>query len=117
VSHSHWIEHIPLHQAFHKLHTYLHPFSFLVSALILPIKWFSYEDSNKKSLSPTKEGSLKKKERKGKEQGSKVKEVKSHLPIQGHKKLHEKEKKRMRNSRKVGDTFLKESENRDHIFL
>jgi hypothetical protein len=31
--------------------------------------------------------------------------------------MKEREKKRMRNSRQVGDTFLKESENVDHIFL
>jgi hypothetical protein len=43
--------------------------------------------------------------------------VKPHLPIQGLEKIHEKERKRVRNSRQVGDTFLKESENADHIFL
>jgi hypothetical protein len=45
--------------------------------------------------------------------------VKPHLPIQGHKKLHEKKEKkeRMRNSRQVGETFSKENENGDHIFL
>jgi hypothetical protein len=31
-----------------------------------------------------------KRERKEKEEGSKVKEVKPHLPIQGHEKLHKK---------------------------
>jgi hypothetical protein len=46
-----------------------------------------------------------KRERKEKEEGSKVKEVKPHLPIQGHENHHE--KKRMRNSRQVGETFLK----------
>jgi hypothetical protein len=50
---------------------------------------------------------LKKKERKGKEQGSKVKEVKSHLPIQGHKKLHEKEKKEDEKFKKSGRYLLK----------
>jgi hypothetical protein len=56
-----------------------------------------------------------KRKKKEKEQGSKVKEVKPHLPIQGHEEIHE--KKRTRTSRQVGETFLKESKNGDHIFL
>jgi hypothetical protein len=69
------------------------------------------ENDCKKSLSqqeknPQKEGK--------EEQGSKGKEVKPHLPIQGHEKLHE--KKRMRNSIQMEET-LKESENGYHISL
>jgi hypothetical protein len=86
--------------------------------LILPIKWFSKKKiPARRSLSLIKEGSSKKRKRKEKEQGSKVKVVKPHLPIQGLEKIYEKERKRVRNSRQVGDTILKESENADHIFL
>jgi hypothetical protein len=56
-----------------------------------------------------------KRKRKENVQSWKVKEVKPHLPIQGHDKIQE--KKWMRNSRQVGETFLEESENGDHIFL
>jgi hypothetical protein len=52
------------------------------------------ETSCKKSLSPAKEGSLKKRKMKEKKQISKGKEVKSHLPVQGHEKLHERERDR-----------------------
>jgi hypothetical protein len=45
--------------------------------------------------------------RKKKEQGSKEKEVKSHLPIQGHKKLHDKKNERMRIWRQVERSYEK----------
>jgi hypothetical protein len=48
-----------------------------------------------KSLSPTKEGSSKKRKReKKRSKDKKGKEVKPHLPIQGHEKLHEKKEKK-----------------------
>jgi hypothetical protein len=69
---------------------------------VILIRRFQQEESL-----PSKRRILRKKgKRKGKEQGSNIKDVKLHLPIQGHEKLHE--IKRMRNSRQVGDTFLKE---------
>jgi hypothetical protein len=52
------------------------------------------ENSYKNSLPPTKEGSSTKRKSKEKEQRSKGKEVKPHLPIQGHETLHEKREKR-----------------------
>jgi hypothetical protein len=77
-------------------------FNFYPTHQVILIRRFQQEESL-----PSKRRILKKKvKRKGKEQGSNIKDVKLHLPIQGHEKLHE--IKRMRNSRQVGDTFLKE---------
>jgi hypothetical protein len=91
MSHSHWIEHIPFHQAFHKLHTILfHSLSQL----------WSYPSSDSIKRKFLQEESLPNKRRilekieKGKKWGqrSKGKQVEPHLPIQGHEKLHEKQR-------------------------
>jgi hypothetical protein len=79
-------------------------FPFIVPTLILPIKFSSTKAKflQEESLLNKRRISSKKKERK-KGQGTKGKEVKPDLPIQGHGNLHE--KKRMGTSSRVGETF------------
>jgi hypothetical protein len=67
-------------------------FPFLVPTWILPIKWSSTKAKILERRVPPQKKNDPQKIKEGK--GTKGKEVKPHLPIQGREKLHERERER-----------------------